>query len=426
MSLATSKSGAVRPRLILLAQFFSPEPTMKGLAFARRLDELGFDVEVVTGFPNYPGGKLYPGYRIRAIQREEMDGIPVTRLALYPSHDRSRIGRVLNYVSFFLSATFYLLFRAPRADVLYVYHPPLTVALAGALTRLLRRTPIVLDVQDMWPDTLRATGMLNNERALRLIGAVCRWTWRRADRIAVLSEGFRRLLIERGVAEDRINVIHNWADRDVGAGVDTPSEPDGPRAPSAAIPAPGKFRVLFAGNMGPAQALDAVLDAAAIVARTHQDSEFCFLGSGLDKERLAARAARDGIGNTRFLPQVPMAEVGAWLAGADCLLVHLKADPLFAVTIPSKTQAYLAAGRPIIMAVEGDAAALVQRAGAGLVTPPENPQALADAVLRLAALTPAERAQIGASARAYYEQELSFERGVRAFAALFSDVARGA
>lgn len=420
---------APRQRLILLKQFFEPEPSMKGLAFAQSLTSHGFDVEVLTGFPNYPGGKLYPGYRIRPIQREVMGGISVTRLALYPSHDRNRVGRVLNYLSFFISATFYLLFLARRADVIYVYHPPLTVALAGALARLLRRMPVVLDVQDIWPDTLRATGMIRNEWALRFIGAVCRWTWRRADRVAVLSEGFRRLLVERGVAEDRVSVIYNWAERGIGskakAGLGL-VEPSATLLAPAAIRVRDRFRVLFAGNMGPAQALGAVLDAAAIVGRTHPDIEFCFLGSGLDKERLAARAAREGIGNARFLPQVPMAEVGDWLAAADCLLVHLKADPLFAVTIPSKTQAYMAAGRPIIMAVEGDAATLVQRAGAGLVTPPENSAALAEAVIRLAGLPSAERARFGANARAFYDTELSYERGVRSFSELLAKAARDA
>lgn len=403
-------AGARRPRLILLKQWFDPEPTMRGLAFARRFEELGFEVEVVTGFPNYPGGKVYEGYRIRPLQRERMEGIAITRLALYPSHDRDRLGRVLNYVSFFLSTTFYLLLVARRADVLYVYHPPLTVALAGALARLLRRTPLVLDVQDMWPDTLRATGMVSNERALRAVGAVCRWTWRRADRISVLSEGFRRLLVARGVAEERIEVIPNWADE---SATQTPT-----RSRPEAFAAPGRFRLLFAGNMGPAQGLGTVLDAAARVAPQRPDIEFCLLGSGIEAERLKARAAAEGLANVRFLPRVPMAEAGAYLAAADALLVNLTADPLFSITIPSKTQAYLAAGRPIVMAVEGDAADLVRQAGAGLVVPPQDPQALAAAVLRLAEMSPAERERLGADGRRFYDTHLSFAKGTQRLAEL--------
>lgn len=414
----TATSGGRRPRLILLKQWFHPEPGMRGLAFARRFEELGFEVEVVTGFPNYPGGKVYEGYRIRPLLRERIEGVAVTRLALYPSHDRSRIGRVLNYVSFFLSAAFYLTFLARRADVVYAYHPPLTVAMAAAVARMFRRTPLVLDVQDMWPDTLRATDMATNSRVLRLVGEVCSWTWRRGDRISVLSEGFRRLLVERGVPEEHVTVIPNWADESA------MRAPAG--APPAALAAPGRFRLLFAGNMGPAQGLGAVLEAAALVAPQRPEIEFCFLGSGIELDRLKARVAAEGLANVRFLPRVPMAEAGAYLAAADALLVHLTADPLFAITIPSKTQAYMAAGRPILMAVEGDAADLVRAAQAGLVVPPENPAALAAAVLQLADMAPDAREGLGASGRRFYDTHLSFAKGTQRLAELLRAAMAGA
>lgn len=401
-----------RRRLILLTQWFDPEPVKKGLSFAAELAERGFDVEVVTGFPNYPGGKVYDGYKIRPLKRERIGAVDITRLALYPSHDKSRLGRVFNYVSFFLSASFYLVFMARRADVIYAYHPPLTVGIAAAVARILRRTPVVLDVQDIWPDTLRATGMIGNERVLRFIDVFCRWTWKRVDRIAVLSNGFRNLMIERGVPAEKIEVIYNWGEE---------------RSPAASIKShvlgdPSRFRVLFAGNMGPAQALDAVLEAAKLTAERATNVDFCFLGSGIEEERLKAKAKEMGLANVHFLPRVPIDEVSSWLAAADCLLVHLKADPLFSVTIPSKTQAYLSAGKPTVMAVEGDAADLVRNSGGGVVVPPENPEALADAVIALSRLPQAELDEMGAKARHFYDQHLSFEQGVSRFAALFNDV----
>lgn len=394
----------VRPRLILLKQHFDPEPTIKGAKFARRLDELGFDVEVVTGFPNYPGGKVYDGYRIRPIQNQIIDGATITRLALYPSHDKSRIGRVLNYVSFFFSATIYLTFFARRADVLYAYHPPLTVGMAAILARFFRRMPVVLDVQDMWPDTLRATGMMNSKHLLRLVGVFCRWTWRNVDRISVLSPGFRNLLIQRGIPAERITVIPNWAD-EVAVAESSATRPE-------AMSHPNRFRVLFAGNMGAAQALDAVLDAAAL-AEDQPDVEFYFLGGGIESDRLKARAKAEGLTNVQFLPRVPMSEVGAYLAAADVLLVHLKADPLFSITIPSKTQAYMAAGKPVIMAVEGDAAELITQSSGGIVVPPEDPQALSDAIRQLAALSPDALAEMGDRSRRFYEAHLSFLKGTQ-------------
>lgn len=400
----------------MLTQWFEPEPAMKGLKFARRLQELGFEVEVVTGFPNYPGGKVYDGYRVRLITRETVDGVSVTRLALYPSHDGNRIGRILNYVSFFLSSALYLALFVRRADVVYAYHPPLTVGMAAMVAQWFRRTPVVLDVQDMWPDTLRATGMLNSERILRIVGFFCHWTWRKAAHVIVLSPGFRRLLIERGVAPGKITVIPNWADEEAVA-ASSASRPD-------AFAEPGKFRVLFAGNMGPAQALGSVLDAAGILVRTQPQVELCFLGSGIETERLKARAEAEGLANVRFLPRVPMAEVGTWLAAADCLLVHLKTDPLFAITIPSKTQAYMAAGKPVVMAVEGDAADLVRQSAGGVVVPPQDAQALAEAIVGLAALSPGDLAELGGNARRFYDEYLSFKRGARRFAMVLGNVSR--
>lgn len=398
-------------RLILLTQWFEPEPAMRGLSFATEMARRGFKVEVVTGFPNYPGGKVYNGYRIRPLQREQIGQVDVTRLALYPSHDSSRLGRIFNYVSFFFTASFYLIFIAHRADVIYAYHPPLTVGIAAALTRLLRRTPVVLDIQDMWPDTLRATGMIGNETILRIIDVFCRLTWRNVDRITVLSKGFRRLLLERNVAPEKVRIIYNWAD-----------ETAPTASPPAALADRGRLRVLFAGNMGAAQALDTVLDAARLVAERHGNVDFFLLGSGIEDERLKRRAGEMNLTNMYFLPRVPAAEVGNWLAAADCLLVHLRDDPLFAVTIPSKTQAYMAAGKPVIMAVAGDAAELVRQSGGGVVVPPAQPEALAEATIALSRLPREELTKLGAKSAQFYVENLSFSHGVDEFVALFEDV----
>jgi glycosyltransferase involved in cell wall biosynthesis len=357
---------------------------------------------------------VYDGYRIRPFQRELNDGIEITRLALYPSHDRSKIGRIFNYVSFFLSATIYLVFVARRADVIYAYHPPLTVGLAAALARLVRRVPVVLDVQDIWPDTLRATGMIGNERILSLIDKFCRWTWRHVDRLAVLSHGFRRLLLERGVKERNVRVIHNWAEEQAVSGPTGPT-PD-------IFSDTSRFRVLFAGNIGAAQALDSVLQAAKFVSERTNQIDFCFLGSGIELDRLKGLAGEMGLINVQFLPRVPASEVGAWLHAADCLLVHLRRDPLFEITIPSKTQAYMAAGKPVIMGVEGDAAELIRQSGGGMVVPPEQPQALADAVIALSLLTKRELAEIGHKSRQFYSDNLSLRHGIERFIALFDEV----
>lgn len=404
-------------RILLLTQWFDPEPTFKGLVFARELVRQGFDVEVVTGFPNYPGGKVYPGYRIKLLQREIIDGVQITRVPLYPNHDQSAIKRVLNYASFAASSLIYGLFVAKRADVIYAYHPPLTVGITASLIRLFRRIPVAYDIQDMWPDTLRATGMINNPRALNAVESVCQWVYRQVDHLVVLSPGFKRLLTQRGVPERKVEVIYNWADEAALA------------APRGQLPAsfPGSehFRIVFAGNMGKAQALDAVLDAAALLQMRGSRVCFVMLGGGVEVGRLKLRAAQQQLRNVVFLPPVPMAEVGALLSAADALLVHLRRDPLFEITIPSKTQAYMAVGKPLLMAVNGDAADLVLQSGGGVVAESESVGGLVAAAESLSELAPDQLHAMGKKAQSHYREHLALKVGVARFGAIFTRLASG-
>lgn len=406
-------------RVLLLTQWFDPEPTFKGLLFARELVRQGFEVEVVTGFPNYPGGKVYPGYKIKWLQREIIDGVHITRVPLYPNHDQSAIKRILNYASFAAAATIYGVFMAKRANVMYAYHPPLTVGMAAALIKLFRRVPVVYDIQDMWPDTLRATGMLNNTKALNIVASVCRWVYRRMDHIVVLSPGFKRLLQERGVPEHKLEVIYNWADE-----VALTATQSGQFIPLPLVKKERVFTILFAGTMGKAQALDAVLDAALLLQQRGACVRWVMLGGGVEVPRLKQRAADMQLTNIVFLPPVPMVEVGAYLNAADALLVHLRKDPLFEITIPSKTQAYMAVGKPLLMAVDGDAADLVRQSGGGVVAESENPLALADAAERMAALSAEELTEMGNKAQAYYQQYLAQGVGVERFKIVFQELAK--
>ncbi len=407
-------------RILFLTQWFDPEPTFKGLAFARELVRRGHEVEVLTGFPNYPGGRVYPGYRIRLRQREVVDGIWITRVALYPSHDRSAVGRVANYLSFALFAATIGVSSVRRADVAYVYHPPATIAFPAMVLRLLRRIPFVLDIQDLWPDTLAATGMIRNRALLGAVGWFCRLAYRSAARIAVLSPGFRGKLIECGVPAGKIEVIYNWCNE---AAI-CRAQPDAPILAEAGMK--GRFNVIFAGTMGKAQALVSVLQAAKLVAKREPRVQFVFVGGGVEVGALKAKAAALGLDNVRFLPVRPAAEVGPLLAAADVLLVHLRGDPLFSITIPSKTQAYLAAGRPILMAVRGDAADLVRSAGAGVCVKPEDPEALAAAVCEMAGLPFGGLTAVGERGRAFYQEHLSLAAGADRFEELLRSAACGA
>lgn len=403
-------------RILMITQWFDPEPTFKGLLFAKALQSRGHEVTVVTGFPNYPEGRIYPGYRLKWRHREIVDGVDVIRVPLYPSHDRSSVRRAANYLTFALSASIACM-SVKRPDVAYVYHPPATVALPAALLQTLRGVPFVLDVQDLWPDTLAATGMISNDRVLTIVGRLMDRVYQRAAHISVLSVGFRQRLIDRGVVASKVTVVPNWADEEQLT------------SSLASIPADegqvmtGRFNVLFAGTIGQAQALDTVLDAAAIMQTDSPHVQFVLVAGGTDVERLQNDSRQRGLANVVFLPRRPYSEIGALLHRADALLVHLKDDPLFAITIPSKTQAYLLMGRPILMGVRGDAAALIKEANAGISFTPQNSQALADAITTVAMMTPDQRLQLGREGHNYYMRELALAVGAGRLASLLERAA---
>jgi len=404
-------------RILILSQWYDPEPTFKGLLFAKELSKLGHSVEVLTGFPNYPGGKLYDGYKIKFFQREVISDIPVIRVPLYPSHDSNPIKRILNYTSFALSASLLGFFLVKRPDVIYVYHPPATIGLPALFLHLLRRAPFVYDIQDLWPDTLAASGMLDNSAALWIIEKWCRFIYSQAAKIVVLSPGFREMLIRRGVPEHKIEVIYNWCEDDK---IQATARNEDLAREFGMV---GRFNIVFAGTMGKAQALDAVLDAALLLRDKLSKVQFVFVGGGIDVGRLKEKTIEQGLTNVCFLSRRPISEIGNILNLADVLLVHLKDDPLFRITIPSKTQAYMAAGRPILMCVKGDAAALVEKAGAGLTCKPEGPQDIAGAVEKFYNMTREELDLMGHNGKRFYEQELSLRIGARRFEEIFQSVA---
>lgn len=405
-------------RILFLTQWFEPEPHFKGLVFAKALVARGHEVEVLTGFPNYPGGKLYDGYRLKPYQREVMDGIVVHRVPLYPSHDKNPLRRVANYTSFAFCAAAMGPFLVKRPDVVYAYQPPATIGIAAAALKVCIGVPVVYEIQDMWPDTVAATGMMDNTTALSLLGAYCRGVYRICDRIVAQSPGFERLLIERGVPAYKITVIYNWALESFSR---TEANPDVLKL----LVSSEKFNVLFAGTMGMAQDLDSVLDAAKLLAQRRPEVQFVFVGGGVDRERLEKRVSDEGIKNVLFLPRQEPSAMGPILDAADVLVVHLNDDPLFRITIPIKTQAYLAAGKPILMGVRGDAADMLTRAGAGITCEPENPTDIAAGVEKLLLLSDKDRATMGDRGREFYDKELSFTVGVARYENVLSQASSG-
>lgn len=393
-------------RILYLTQWFDPEPAFKGADFAAALAARGHNVEVATAFPNYPGGKVYPGYRIRPYVSERIRGLKVHRLWVYPSHDASSFGRMANYLSFFVSALVFGLLRAHRYDVIYVYHPPITPGVAAALFGMVRRRPMVIEIQDLWPDSVMASGMAGR-RTDRILTSLCRFVYRRASHVIPQSDGMRARLIERGVPKRKLTRIYNWstyqpASTEASLLADK-AEMFGPE---------GRFNIIYGGNLGQAQALSSVIRAVGAARRIGSNVHLHLFGHGIERrslEDLAGLVAPDGVSFHGIVDRATMDRI---FDQANALVMHLKDDPLYEITLPSKMQHYLSCGKPVIAGIRGEAAKLLLQSGAAVVTQPEDVQAMADAMVKLARMPPAELQAMGQRGKRFYESCMAFDFAV--------------
>lgn len=389
-------------RVLVVSQWFVPEPRELLLELAQAFQQGGHDVQVVTGYPNWPGGKLYPGYKIKLVQREVLGGIPTVRLPLYPNHDAGGLKRVFNLVS--LSISLFILgpFLLKRADRIHVVQLPFLV-LAAKWLAFWWRAQVTMEVQDLWPDTFAATGTLKGGRVFKLVDWVCRKSYKACRRIRVISNGFLRELADRGVPPEKLVVIPNWIDDEAHKPLPEPAE--------ISLALPDGFRILYAGAIGIPQALKVVLDAADRL-RDHPEISFLLAGDGVEREQLENEARERGLDRVRFLGRFPQSEMAAIYSHADVLLVHLAPDPLFAVTIPSKVVSYLAYQKPILAGIEGDTRDLIERAGAGIAIPPGDADALAAAALKLSQMSREELDKMGLAGRKAAETDFSYRAAV--------------
>jgi glycosyltransferase involved in cell wall biosynthesis len=418
---AATTAGARRaPRVVFLSICFDPEPgTVMGLPLAQRLRELGdYDVRVLTAVPWYPLGRVYPGYKMKLWQWEELGGVRVLRVPVYPSHDRSPVRRVATYLSFMLAALFIGIPLIGRADIVYYFDSLPTTGVVAAILAALRRAAVVQHIGDLWPDTVTESGMLPRGRFVRIaeksVGAWISWLYRRHAAITVASPGLKHLLVDRKVIAEKISVVQTWAFED--KFYPMPADPS-----LRASLGFDRFTVLYAGNVGPLQALDTVLRAAHEL-RDRGDIQIAIMGGGQSEGDLRRLHAELGLTNVRLLPPRPMHEMNAINASADALLVHLRDIPIMHATTPSKTQVAMACGKPVLMGVRGDAAQLIVDANAGFAFPPESPQEMADAIRALADLSEGERTAMGRNGRDYYERHLSRAVGGRVVHDIFQRI----
>ncbi len=365
-------------RILLLSHYFPPEvnaPANRSFEHARTWVRAGHEVSVITCAPNHPGGRLFPGYRNRFRQEEERDGVRVIRVWTYLTPNAGFARRIANYLVFALLGGLAAL-RVQRPDVVIATSPQFFCGLAGAVAARLRRLPFVLEVRDLWPESIVALGQLRLRAAIRALEALETALYRSARGVVVNSRSFIPHIAARGVPEERIELVEN--------GIDPALFHPRPRDPKLArrFGLDEGFAVAYLGTLGMAHGLRTVLDTAERL----RDEPFHFLliGDGAEREGLEREILGRGLRQVRILGLRPREEIPRWIATADALLVLLRDLPVFRTVIPSKIFEFLAQERPVVLAApEGEATRLVGEAKAALVVPPEDPEALARALRRL-------------------------------------------
>lgn len=389
-------------RIAIVTQYFWPE-TFRINDLVKALVERGHDVQVLTGLPNYPSGKVAPGFFTLAPKRSDVFGSSVVRVPLVPRGKGGGLRLAANYLSFAVSGSILGVWAMRKpADVILAYEPsPVTVAIPALALGKRFHVPVLMWVQDLWPETLRATGVISEGPALQVAGWLTGRLHRALDGLLVQTRAFGPLLERQGVAPSRITYLPNWAE-------DYFKPAAVPATAPERLELPKGFIVLFAGNIGVAQGLDVLL-AAAERLRKVQDLHWVVLGEGRQAPWLRREIDRRGLTNVHFLGPRPIESMPTWFALADALLVTLKPDPIYKLTIPSKIQAYLACGRPILASLDGVGAHEVEDAGAGLASPAGDAEALAEITSRLYQLPPFERAAMGERAKAHYDRNFNRE-----------------
>ncbi len=388
--------------LLILSQYFWPE-NFRINDVAQGLASRGHKVTVLTGLPNYPGGNLFRGYGLFGPYKELLNGVVIRRAPLIPRGPASNVRLALNYLSHAVSTCLLGPFLIPEhIDGILVFEPsPITIGIPARLIRRIKHAPVAFWVQDLWPQSLSATGAVRNKGLLHAVDLLTQWIYRGCDRVLVQSEAFIEHVAAQGVPKELIEYLPNSAESFYRP---QPSSP----AASSSFALPSGFRVMFAGNLGTAQDLPTLINAAEIL-RNHREIHWILIGDGRMRPWLSEQIRQRRLEATvHLMNSLPPESMPSLFAQSNVLLASLRREAIFAYTIPSKVQSYFACGKPVIASLDGEGARIVREAGAGWCVPSESPAALARTVLATSRLTPLELDAMGRRAEAFFRK--NFER----------------
>lgn len=387
-------------KILIVTQYFWPE-NFRINDIALGLIERGHQVEVLTGKPNYPQGNFYKGYSFFSEETEFWNEIKIHRSNLIPRGKSGGIRLTLNYISFAFFSSIRAFFLKEKFDKILVYEPsPITVGIPAIVYKFKRNTPIYFWVQDLWPQSVIAAGGLGNTRIINILEKITKWIYKKSDKILIQSEAFREILLKQNVDNAKIIYYPNSVEEFFQV-----QEPKSELMNSL----PKGLKIMFAGNIGESQDFETIIEAVKIVSKTKKNIKWLILGDGRKKPFLEEQILKYGLQDYIFLlGSHPATEMPSYFSCADFLLVSLKKDYIFSLTIPSKVQSYFACGKPILASLDGEVARIVIEAKAGVVSNSENANMLASKVLELAETSSVNLKLMGNNARSYFDA--NFER----------------
>jgi glycosyltransferase involved in cell wall biosynthesis len=395
-------------RITFVTQWFPPEPgTLVAAAIADGLAERGHEVHVLTGFPNYPTGRLQAGYPLRPYRRESRsERVIVHRAPLFPSHNASAIKRMANYLTFAIGASWVARTKMPKPDVWLTYSSPATAALPALTVPKRLRTSSYLLLQDLWPDSVTESGFVSGLLGRGINAALhrfCDWAYRRSAGIGVISPSMAGILVERGVEQGKIHFLPNWVeDKHL-----WPNEiPTDESRRSLGLPEGRLF--MYAGNLGELQGLEPLVEAFGQCPEV----SLVLVGGGVACASLQHLVTLRRALNVHFVPSQPTERIGRFIAAADVQIVSLRDTRLLRATMPSKLQSSMAASRPVLACAAGDVADLITASRSGIAVRPGDVPAAVEAIRRLNAMPAEELIEMGRRGRVHYEMNFAPDVGL--------------
>ena len=392
-------------RFLILSQYYPPEIGAAQVRLGAMVDELkkqGHEVEVVTAMPNHPTGQVFPDYRRKFYLRECQDGVRIHRLWIYAATGTG-IKRVLNYASF-TTSSFIGLMKAQRPDYLFVESPPLFLGVPAIMWGAHKKVPVIFNVADLWPDSIKELGVMKDGIAMRWLESLEAWIYRKSSYVNAVTEGIKEtLLTKKNVPQEKILFLPNGVD----ISIFRPREPD--LALARQIGITNKKVLVYAGTMGVAHGLEVALSAMRILQDKMPEAHLVLIGGGTERASLELVAKKWSLSNVTFLQPEAPEYIARLYSLAFAGLSTLKDSPLFEGTRPSKIFPIMASAKPVIYSGAGEGARLIEEAKAGIVVPPEDPAALARAIVEISR-KPELAEELGNNGRRYVEENLSWSR----------------